>query len=133
MIRASLTGLIDLSKADFLDRKWWQRVYWVLDFVERELTTTLYDKQLDNILGLIQSTQDNQQYNVHLDRFQALWNKWLQIRCPWMQLGPTSLKDQAEVLRQQYIKAFGDPNDPAYRAEMQRLIDYWRSVRHGRN
>ena len=83
-----------------------------------------YKYQLN--LELLSYQLDAERFQLHLDQATALRNQLVNDLLPWIDIGPTDLKQIAESMRQQYIETFGDPADPAFQKEIERTCAFLR-------
>jgi hypothetical protein len=127
MVQAACEGMIDYSKADLLDPKWWQKFWLVLDYVGRVATSKSLEYKFAFNLAVLDYRTDQTTLDAHWEAAEHLRTKLCRSIMPWIDTGPEDTKEKLEAMRERYIETWGDPQDPAYQAEMQRLIDHWRN------
>ena len=132
MAHAASTGAINFREADFLDRRWWLKLGWVIQQVDSQLAVKVYDMQLLQTYSLLQTAEDSEKYNKQLEQLQLLTNRWLGTVLPWQGSAEDANATMFKSLRAEYVRRFGDPQDPAYRARLLALVEHWRSRRHAR-
>jgi len=123
-------GLLDYREADLRDRRWWTRVRWAVDYLSSQHCIKIYEHKLQQQLALLPTLTD--------DRAERCWKNADRLRhriinemAPWVTPGGKSLRDVALDMRQQWADIWGDPDDPAVQAEMNRLLAAWEEVRDG--
>lgn len=115
-------GLIDSSQARRYDRRW----QWLCRLAIEKVGVLQQEKvmdrlfQLKSIRGLSPHRDANsardyefQQKNDLLELLQ-IWQPWAGWKPAW--------NNSHDNLVSEYTKAFGDPNDPEYKAEIERTI-----------
>lgn len=118
MLTAAVKGAIDFSQARIRDPNWWRYVRLVLDELSREREIEYTRMQLDRVRSLTARANltdfSRQQLADQADRLaNQVWKLWF----PW--LADASPHQSPADMRQAWINAWGDPNDP----EVAKAID----------
>ena len=130
MVQAAAAGAINFRDADILDREWWTKVKWLVEAYDSQKRVDLCHVQLRRTSLMMANTDDSADYNAELADYKTTLNKLIAEMYPWEDTGPQSLEEVGEVMRDQYLETFGDPNSPEGKAEIQKLLDHWESVRN---
>ena len=87
-------------------------------------------------LALIDYNSETDKFNLHHEQITSLRNQLINVVMPWLDTGPTDLRDYVESARQQYIETFGDPADPEFQKEIEKTCAFLRrgtTDEHGRS
>jgi len=125
MVQAAGMGMLDFRSADALDRTWWVKVRWVLDYISSLHCIKIYEYKMQQRLALLPSLRES--YNVEscwqaIEKFR---NKIITEMAPWVDVGPKSLLEIAAEMRERYVELFPDPSSPEGIAELERLKAFW--------
>jgi hypothetical protein len=109
-----------------LDPNWWPVARAVAERIQQQNSIQLYRDRLYHKLAHLRDFHPSE------EAWSELWNECNQLRTqitnlvlPWDIRTVLSPAQQTEALVQQYRTEIGDPNDPAYSAEIERLLHYW--------
>lgn len=121
MVRASAKGSIDFSRSDPLDRNWWRHVHWMLREQRSQELMQRTELELQVTLGMLGyrrlSDEAATGYLEMADELRIDLHKRIE---PWQEdIVP---KDHAEVRRDAYAEAFGDPESDAHKEAEARLL-----------
>lgn len=133
MIQAHCEGILDLRDSDMRDPKWWHRLQFTLEYLSRRNHIKIHEYALQFNLAVLSYQDEPEVLKEHWNRAENLRGKLVSELMPWIATDVDDMQDIAKKLRQQYIENLGDPADPAYQAEMQRLMDHWRSRNNARS
>jgi len=125
MVQAGCEGMIDYSKADVLDPRWWKKMMAVYDHCYNKVVTRLNEYKFQLNLSVLDYTAEFDTFTLHWNQADMLRNRLVASNAPWIDTGPQSADEMMEQMRETYIEHFGDPQDPEYKAEIQKLIDHW--------
>lgn len=128
IIQAAATGLLDFANADFADRRWQLKRDVLLDWLARQNIRRIYEYRLQQHIAVLSYNTEDRVFDHHWEQAgklqRDLVNSWLPWTCT-----PGATADITEQLTKAYTEEFGDVHDPAYQAEMDRLITHWRESR----
>ena len=129
MVMASVEGAVDFKQIDILDPKDKRRLSWTLDYLEWKQRDSVVRTDLLHHVGAL-SYPDEGRYRYHWKEAGWLhnWLSWASM--PWEPRGPFSSQEAATLLAQLYKERCGDVNDPAFQAEIDRLLNYWKECRN---
>jgi len=138
MIQAGCEGVIDYSTANLLDPRWWQKLWYVLEYLERQGKIKLDEYQFDFHRSAFDYQSEQTAADLHWNNAEQAHNRLIASVQPWTESGATSAAEAAAHLRQKWIDKWGDPSSPETKAKVQEIIDYWeeqrakkRNARHG--
>jgi len=127
MIQAACEGMIDFRQADLRDPWWWRKLRVVIDYVGRQVSAKLAEHKFQFNLAVLSYLTHRDTLEMHWDSAEMLRSRLCRKLAPWLKVGPEDVKETLKEMRDRYIETWGDPNDPTYQAEMQRLIQHWRT------
>jgi hypothetical protein len=125
MVQAAATGAIDFREADPFNPQWQARLHWILDYISDQDVARLYEYDFLRSVILLSTATDTATYITDYERTELNRNELIESIMPWMVTGPASLEEVIPAMRQKYEEVYGDPDDPVFAAELQRLLDYW--------
>jgi hypothetical protein len=125
MIQADAEKIIDFRKAKPLEYHWNLHLRWKLDYLSRRNQARIIENQLQQHLAVLDYALESNQFNHHWEGAGTLQNRLFNLTQPWLDVGPEDPQEIAAMLQEQYTAEFGDPNDPEYQAEIDRLIASW--------
>lgn len=129
MVQASCEGMLDYSKADLLDPKWWTKFWLTLAYLERQTDAKIEEHKFQfNLAVLDYNTADNA-FDTHWRRAEQSRNRLISSIAPWATSGAKSAAESAAEMRNRWIDKWGDPAAPETKAKVQEIIDYWESTR----
>lgn len=101
-----------------------------VDHTARRNRCRLNEYKLQMQMAALDNAAEPQEFAAHWEQLELLRNGLASDIMPWTHSGPVNLKQVLEHSREQYVRTFGDPQDPAYQREMQELIDYWEGLQN---
>lgn len=131
-MRAYYDGAIDLRNARLHDPRWWRKLWLILDQASRDARCRVNEHKLQLNAALLDYGDTPELFNLHWEQAEFVRNQLVADTMPWAATGPTSKHEVLSDMHKAYVETIGDPADPDYQAEMQKLIKYWENKRHGR-
>jgi hypothetical protein len=141
MVQLAARGLVNFELADPYNRSWQRKLKILMNAAEAQ------NLEVAQRLNFEQALSYTSNSALSADSFKAMTQEANQaalsikkLRFPWIDFDPKSalLKDAAK-LSEQWIAAFGDPNDPAVKAQIDATAAWLnagqpaqRRERHGR-
>lgn len=122
-MQAHFDGLIDLG--DELSPRWYRKLSFVIEYAAQRNRVKVDEANLLLAAAMLTATPDAE----HAENARLAVNRLITDVMPWLNTGPTDLRQIIHKMRDQYVKRWGDPEDPKYQKKVQELIDYWRSIR----
>jgi len=117
-VRAAIRGVIDFREAKLTDPNWWKRCRMLLNGLAREDDQQLHRGVLDYHLALVANsglTEDS--FKTAQENARNAFYDILGSLRPWEGASAADRKRrEIEDLRQAYIKEFGDPSTPEFKA-----------------
>jgi len=104
----------------------------VIDYVGAQVTGKLASSTFDLNCALLDYDTDQTVFDLHWKQAIGARNTLIKAIAPWIEVEPTDMKSVIAKMKKQYTKAFGDPDSPEYRAEVDKLLAYWASCRRKR-
>lgn len=113
-------GCIDFTRFDPRDDADARRLEWLLLAAEETRTERYFQESLRSTEGVLSRTSpDSPRRQVLAENIVKLRKAYVRNLLPWLnsdEADEVDLKD----MRGQWVQAFGDPNDPAIAAEIER-------------
>jgi len=103
---------MDLDASDALSRHWWIRTRWILDQIELDHAIEIWKLQREQHLTAIGRVEDNQAFQQHWKAANDLSVNIYNALFPW-NTNDRAMKTSIEQMREQWVKTYGDPCDPA--------------------
>ena len=125
IVQASVTGALDFRDARPLDRRWHKRLRWTLDYLDRQNDARVVENLIQQHLAVLDYNGDDNQFSTHWDEANRLRARYGGLVSPWGDWAPPDPQELAAQMHEEYVATFGDPQDPEFDAEMDRLIAYW--------
>ena len=85
MFRAAASGAIDFKEARFSDRKWWQRISWILKEIEAEESLRLVELRSIQHASALNYMAGKKAFSHHWDQLNVLASQWSNIMFPWIE------------------------------------------------
>lgn len=128
MVQAAARGVVDFTQARPLDRRWYRKLFWLLDQVEEDNLRAIFLSRQGRdqaLLARAQTTETAQACLERLEQNQQLFRDHLFL---YLQTAGSSTDTSTiQRLRQQWQEHFGDPNDPEVQKKIQQTVDVLRS------
>jgi len=116
---------LDFRDARPLDRRWVKRLRWTLDYLDKQNDIRVLESLIGQHLAVLDYKADDNQFTTHWEEANHLRVRLGEMLSPWGEWGPPDLQTLAAQMHEEYVDAFGDPNDPEFADEMDRLIANW--------
>lgn len=129
-IRAAVAGVIDYSKADILDPRWWLRHRIMFNsFSEQETTTTIETVSAFYRALVSNSGLTEESFKSLKDKIYDLVSESFDVRHPWLDQENDKRK-QVQTMQDAWFEAFGvDKNDPEWQAREKAELDRFMAER----
>jgi hypothetical protein len=121
-MRAYAAGLIDFSKSRFEDPAWWRRLRFILDELGDQTDRDYVKFKHRHSLALVGSIPDNNLNIQFLKDAADAYDAVTKRIYPWHDNTAVE-KREHEAIAEQYNTAVGDMNDPAYRQQVNLLVE----------
>lgn len=124
IVQAAVKGVIDFSKFDPFDRRWWLRLSWILQGIENDNVRELLKIQhAQHLAGVdLQSTKN------HWKIAASLITEVQRLYFPWDEsLKAKDTTNQLDADRKVLHAEFGDPKSPEGAERIRRTLEYLRS------
>lgn len=127
LLRIAVAGTVDFKKARLLDPDWWRHTLTLARAAQHELHREYLHAEHRHYLAIVSSglfpllnaEVQGQIYSESWNILNAVWND---LR-PWDRRDEQKQKAQAEQLAELYKQHAGDTRDPAFQAEMAKVIE----------
>lgn len=129
MIQAATEGAIDFRQANTLDRTWWLRTRWITDSLARRNRAAVLALQHHQHASAVDYKTQQTTFEHHWDASNALVMQVTNLLLPWIDTTPLSPEEMAQRLYDRYVEEFGAPGSAEHDAEVEKLLEYWRSGR----
>jgi len=124
LIQAHCSGLLDLATADTTDPRWWQKVWFVFDYVDRENYRKIDEYKYQYNLALLDYHLDDERFNLHRDQAAELRKALIESWLPWADVGPVGLGEYIHSMKVKYAEVFGDEDDPEFQKNLANAVAY---------
>jgi hypothetical protein len=128
MVQAAARGVVDFSTADLLDRRWWMKLWWLLDQVENDNVVFVRRMEHAHNAALLQYGLDEKVFDLHWDGATTAMREVWDALFPWCKMDATSGK-AVDKLHEAWVKRWGDPNSPETLKKIQLTVDYLKGMR----
>lgn len=126
MVQLASAGSVDFSRADILDARWWWKVRTLAEHHASRNRLMLYRQDFLHDLAVL-DYKSPEQFQHHWDHACELRRSIVRELMPWEAPDESVAAEVNAALSRQYKEEFGDQDDPAYAAEIDRLIQHWES------
>lgn len=129
MVRAAASGAIDFSRADPWDKWWWRKTYWILGELARQNNALMHTARHRYWCAMLtrSNLQPSAMEHVHQSCEETL-NKIQRTLYPWQAAETGERQSTANALETMWRDTFGDPNDPAVQAEIEKGLAVMRAM-----
>ena len=121
-MRAHAAGLVDFSQSRFEDPTWWRRLRFILDELSDSIDRDYTQIAHRHYLALVGCTTDSdlkqQFFKEASDQFRSTIRKVY----AWYDTAAADRAESAKVA-EEYNKHVGDMNDPAYKQQVNLLVE----------
>ena len=123
-IRAAARGVIDFSKARPSDSQWWRRTTILLDAIGKDDDEKIFRDVYNFHLALVSNSGlTEESFKQEQEKAREVFYDLTGVLRPWDGLNSEERKAREfSDLRQEYVRRFGDPNDPVVAAKLQEDI-----------
>lgn len=127
ILQAAARGIVDFSKFDPLDRKWWPKLKWMLRELERDNRRQLLQMQHTQHVGAM-TRGDVQQ---HWREATKTLDELVAINYPWLRpnKGPKTKEEEISEARGMLAQKYGDPKTPEGAERIRKTVEYLRAAR----
>lgn len=126
MVQAAARRVVDFSMADILDRKWWLRLWWMLDQVESDNIVRVKTMQHLQNSGALNYESGDKVFGVHWDQCNTscidVWNELFS----WRKHDP---QEQTDFMYRAWVAKYGDPDDPETKERIARTAEVMQEMR----
>jgi hypothetical protein len=130
MIRAAARGAVDFCRADPDDRRFWNRLALILDELENDDRLELLRMHHDRYVNLLArgdlTAESMDRLRGGHERLMAAVGRRL---FPWETDEKDDIRTGTEQLRDRWVQAFGDPDDPKVAAAIDATVRLLESQR----
>jgi hypothetical protein len=130
MVQAAAAGVVDFSRADPDDPKWWRHLRLVLDQLERNHLKEyhrLYNERVISVLSRADLARESGE--KLLEESDSRIDNIAKIMFPWADLDRTTIRqEQAKQLRELWESWFGKLDDPDTQRRIQVTADWLRNT-----
>lgn len=113
------------GEARLLDRRWWRKLWWVLDQVESENVVRLAEMEHRVHAGAMDYKAGGDCFRVHWDQALALQSKVGRELFPW--LPADDPVDAARKMTADWEKNFGRLDDPETQRKVRATVEFLHS------
>lgn len=124
--QAHCEGRIDLRDAEPLDSRWWKKVLWTLDWVDRENQNRISDLKHRLHCSLLNYLSGEKAVSLHWDQATEHIRRIIRNLFPYLKGG--TRREEIESMANQWKQIWGDPRDPKVAAEIQRTVEHLLSM-----
>lgn len=122
-----MSGHLNLEEARPLDRKWWQKAQWILDWTENRLLSQTLDMRLRSRLAAIAVPDiDPALLKSHWEAAVAIQSAAERVWLPWIETGH-NIAAVAVSMTDQWREVFGDERNPAVQEKIAATVAALRS------
>lgn len=129
-VRAAARGLLDFSRADPRDIRWWRRSTAVVRSMHRDDGLAVVRAALDYQLAMLSNGGVTEEtFRGARDGAYESFNDVVNIVQPWAANTTEELKKQGiNELLAAYKETFGDPNDPEFQRKLAEGLAEWKRL-----
>lgn len=123
--RAAASGAIDFAAADLLEARWWRKLWHTLRVLADEADYRVVRAHLDRALPFLSRSDLNDgQAQSSGDAVDRLVEALRDVVKPWAKAaGEASARGAMASMEESWIRAFGDPKDPAVAARIREAAE----------
>lgn len=126
MAQAAARGVVDFSKANVLSRKWWQRLWLMLDQVEADNLLRVRTLQHAQNAAVVAYDNEPKTFELHWEECNKACTDMWNLMFPWMHHTEAS---QNERLRDAWAQRYGDPADPLVKERIRKTAEHMHEMR----
>jgi hypothetical protein len=128
MVQAAAAGRLNFKEADSNDIRWMLRERLVLDAVDREYAARLTAaKHLQHSAAAScwpLGDMEGKLYRSHGDEADTFFDGMSRLLMPWWRPDEkTALRDEADGMRREFTRVFGDPSSPEIKRKARMMED----------
>jgi hypothetical protein len=128
MVQAAARGLIDFSEADLLDRRWWTKLWWLLDRIQADNVITIRQMEHAQDIAMLDYTLPEKAFDLHWDRAVSELRDVWDALFPWCKMEDITNKASDQLYRS-WVNKWGDLNDPETLKKVKLTVDYLKQLR----
>lgn len=128
MVQAAARGTVDFSTADLLDRRWWMKLWWLLDQVEAENLVSVRQIEHAHNAAVLDYNLESKTFDLHWKRAVESMREVWDTLFPWCKIGATDTS-AVDSLTAAWVRRWGDPNSPETLKKIQLTVDYLKQRR----
>lgn len=126
MVKAHLSGAVDFREMRPRDPGWWRRLNLIIKGLEMEDESRVVEALRSHHLAMISSGALTEE---DFSKYQKLaiegFYRFLGTVRPWESVDPEQLRrDEYSKLRREYVRMFGDPNDPEFQKKLDETLEW---------
>jgi hypothetical protein len=129
LAQAWADDLIDFRKTQLDSRMWWRKLELVLGKLERKARIAVNEHMFMLAAAALDFKQPAEAYMKCWEAADDARKRLIKDFMPWIDVGPTTKAGKIKRMRDQWVELWGEPSDPAVKAEIDRLRAYWAAVR----
>jgi hypothetical protein len=127
MVQAAARGVVDFSTADLLDRRWWMKLWLMLDQVEGDNVVLVRRMEHAHNVALLDYKLDGKAFDLHWDRSTTALREVWDALFPWCKMDATS-GAAVDKLHEAWVRQWGDPNSPETLKKIQLTVEYLKGL-----
>lgn len=115
-----MRGHLDLREARLLDREWWLKARWTIEWLEAQLYAEAYRvKHGYHCSAMTVAGLSDEQYKWHTDQAGVNQTRVFKRLLPWLNLEVSTTQTQVQTLSTLWDQTFGSMKDPAVQSKVE--------------
>lgn len=116
--------MVDFSQARLLDRRWYLKLRLLLDAIEADNVMRLREMAHRQHCAALNYEAGQEAFDHHWEAADEVRDRARRALFPWLKDDAGSgRRSIAEVMREQYLRVFGDPSRPEAREAERQLLE----------